>query len=177
MHFKIFFSSPSSTVANLRPSALPLALHATAVELVQRQLQKQSQTNRNYRKTDFSVLAFLLSVPAGPAVLVCFLHLPGSLALKWNTPKSQQTVWKRRTRPDKPPLEFDLTQGFAGQLNDASITPGSLSDSSLQRIFDLGPKHTRDFYSWLLKTPLERSCDDQKIKKSQSNFTDRIDNT
>ena len=84
---------------------------------------------------------------------------------------------KRRTRPDKPTLEFGLTQGFAGQLNDAAVIPGPLPDASYQRIFDLGPKHTRDFYSWLLKTLLERSGDDQKIKKSQSNFTDRIEDT
>jgi hypothetical protein len=128
------------------------------------------------RKTDFSVLAALLSIPAGSSVAVCLSLLLGPSASKLNTPKSQQTVWKRRTRPDQPPLEFDQTQGFAGQLNDAAVTPGALPDSSLQRIFDLGPKHTRDFYSWLLKTLLERSCDDHKIKKSQSNFTARIDN-
>ena len=125
------------------------------------------------RKTDFSVLAALLSITACSSVAFCFPLLLGPLASKLNTPKSREMIRKRRTRPDKPTLEFDLNQGFAGQLNDAAVTPGPLSDAPYQRIFDLGPKHTRDFYSWLL----ERSCDDQKIKKSLNNFTDRIDNT
>ena len=157
LRFKIFFSSLSPTIAILRASALPLALLVPFFELLQRQPQKRRQTNADTRKTDFAVFVVLLSIPACPAIAVCFPLLFCLLASKRNTPESQKTVWKQRTRPDKPPLEFDLNQGFAGQLNDASVTPGPPPDSSLQRIFDLGPKHTRDFYSWLLKTPLERS--------------------
>ena len=109
LRFKKIFSSPSSSVENLRASALPLTLLGTFVELLQRQPQKQRKTNTDTRKTDFPILALLLFVSACPILTVCFPHLLSPLASKRNTPKSQQTVWKRRTRPDKPTLEFDLT--------------------------------------------------------------------
>ena len=115
LHLKIFFSSLSATVANLRARALYFTLLATFVKMVQWQLQKRPQTNADKRKTDFAIFVALLSIPACPAVTDRFTCLLGPLASKRNTPKSQQTVWKRRTRPDKPTLECALNQGFAGQ--------------------------------------------------------------
>ena len=115
VHFKIFFSSLSPTVAILHASALPQALLRPFFEQLQRQPQERNQTNADTRKTVFAVFIVPLSVSACPVLTIRFPHLLHPLASKRNTPESQETPRKRRTRPDKPAVEFDLTQGFAGQ--------------------------------------------------------------